>query len=143
MLTGFANAQLKGVLNRAKEKISSKTSEKVNKKVDDTVDGNSGDNTSTKENSETDATGNSPNPAPIKAYSKYDFVPGEKIIVFEDFMQDAVGDFPDKWNTNASGETVTIEGWPSRDGKPYLRLMRAMDAKGKPIGQSAFGQSDS
>ena len=41
------------------------------------------------------------------------------------------------------GETVTVEGWPSRDGKPYLRLMRAMDAKGKPIGQSAFGQSDS
>ena len=42
--TFFANAQLKGVLNRAKEKIGSKTSEKVNKKVDDTVDGNSGDN---------------------------------------------------------------------------------------------------
>src|SRR4029078_8804466 len=34
----------------------------------------------------------------------------EKIIVFEDFMQDAVGDFPDKWNTNSSGEIVTIEG---------------------------------
>ena len=30
----------------------------------------------------------------MKTYSKYDFVPGEKIIVFEDFMQDAVGDFP-------------------------------------------------
>ena len=118
MLTGFANAQLEGVLNRAKEKISSKTSEKVNKKVDDTVDGNSGDNTSTKENSETDATGNSPNPAPIKAYSKYDFVPGEKIIVFEDFMQDAVGDFPDKWNTNSSGEIVTIEGKPGH----WLRI---------------------
>ena len=41
------------------------------------------------------------------------------------------------------GDQVTVEGWPSRDGKPYLRLMRAMDAKGKPIGQSAFGQSDS
>jgi outer membrane protein OmpA-like peptidoglycan-associated protein len=37
-------------------------------------------------------------------------MPGEKIVVVEDFMQDAVGDFPDKWNTNVSGETVTIEG---------------------------------
>ena len=36
-------------------------------------------------------------------------MPGEKIVVFEDFMQDAVGDFPDKWNTNSSGETVTID----------------------------------
>jgi hypothetical protein len=41
------------------------------------------------------------------------------------------------------GDTVTIEGWPSRDGKPYLRLMRAFDSHGKAIGASAFGQSDS
>jgi outer membrane protein OmpA-like peptidoglycan-associated protein len=48
----------------------------------------------------------------IKAYSKYDFVPGEQIIAFDDFMQDAVGDFPEGWNTNAAGEIVTIEGRP-------------------------------
>lgn len=48
----------------------------------------------------------------IKAYSKYDFVPGEKIIAIEDFMQTNVGDFPAKWNTNASAEVVTIDGKP-------------------------------
>jgi hypothetical protein len=49
------------------------------------------------------------------------------------------------WNRDIlkPGDMVTIEGWPSRDGKPYLRLMRAFDAKGKPIGASAFGQNDS
>ena len=41
------------------------------------------------------------------------------------------------------GETITIEGWPSRDGKHYVRLQRAFDANGKPIGNSAFGQNDS
>ena len=46
----------------------------------------------------------------MKAYSKFDFVPGEKIVATEDFSQDAVGDFPAKWNTNASGEVVTMEG---------------------------------
>ncbi len=46
----------------------------------------------------------------LKTYSKYDFVAGEKIVAFEDFSQDAVGDFPDKWNTNSTGEIVTIEG---------------------------------
>ena len=50
--------------------------------------------------------------AGIKAFSKYDFVPGEQIIAFDDFMQDAVGDFPEGWNTNAAGEVVTIEGRP-------------------------------
>lgn len=46
------------------------------------------------------------------AYSKFDFVPGEKVIAVEDFSQDAVGDFPAKWNTNGGGEVVTIEGQP-------------------------------
>lgn len=49
-------------------------------------------------------------PATIKAFSKYDFVPGTQIVAFEDFGDDAVGDFPDGWDTNASGEIVTIEG---------------------------------
>ena len=52
-------------------------------------------------------------PAPtLKAYQKFDFVPGEKVIAVEDFMQDAVGDFPDKWNSSGSGEIVTIDGHP-------------------------------
>ncbi len=47
-------------------------------------------------------------------YSKYDFVPGEKLIVFEDFSQDQVGDFPSRWNTNASGEIVNLGGSDTR-----------------------------
>jgi outer membrane protein OmpA-like peptidoglycan-associated protein len=50
----------------------------------------------------------------FQAYSKFDFVPGEKIVVVDDFTQDAIGDFPAKWNTNASGEVVTIAGKPGR-----------------------------
>lgn len=41
-----------------------------------------------------------------------------------------------------AGDMVTIQGWPARDGKPYLRLRLATDADGKPVGQSAFGTSD-
>jgi hypothetical protein len=32
------------------------------------------------------------------------------------------------------GETVTIEGWASRDGKHYLRLLKATRADGTVIG---------
>ncbi|HVS94894.1 MAG TPA: OmpA family protein [Puia sp.] len=56
----------------------------------------------------------------LKTYSKFDFVPGDKILVVEDFAQDAIGDFPDKWNTNSTGEVQTIEG---RDGK-WLSLTK-------------------
>lgn len=50
----------------------------------------------------------------FQAYSKFDFVPGEKIVAVDDFTQDAIGDFPAKWKTNASGEVVTIGGKPGR-----------------------------
>lgn len=48
------------------------------------------------------------------------------------------------WNRTSlkAGDTVTIEGWPSRDGKPYLRLRLATDAQGHPVGQSAFNTGD-
>jgi OOP family OmpA-OmpF porin len=48
----------------------------------------------------------------MQTYSKYDFVPGEKVIYFEDFSQDAVGDFPALWNTNGSAEVVTTNLYP-------------------------------
>ncbi|GAB4000819.1 hypothetical protein GCM10028807_54950 [Spirosoma daeguense] len=67
---------------------------------------------SVQENPKPTAKPNVAKPAPksLKAYSKFDFVPGEKIVAIEDFSQDAVGDFPAKWNTNASGEVITIDG---------------------------------
>jgi OOP family OmpA-OmpF porin len=48
----------------------------------------------------------------LQSYSKYDFIPGEKIIFYEDFIQDAVGDFPALWNTNGSAEVVTTNLFP-------------------------------
>jgi OmpA-OmpF porin, OOP family len=48
----------------------------------------------------------------LAAYSKFDFVPGEKVIFYDDFSQDAVGDFPALYNTNGSGEVVTTNLYP-------------------------------
>jgi outer membrane protein OmpA-like peptidoglycan-associated protein len=48
----------------------------------------------------------------LQSYSKYDFIPGEKVIFYEDFSQDAVGDFPALWNTNGSAEVVTTNLYP-------------------------------
>lgn len=48
----------------------------------------------------------------LQSYSKFDFIPGEKVIFYEDFSQDAVGDFPALWNTNGSAEVVTTNLFP-------------------------------
>jgi outer membrane protein OmpA-like peptidoglycan-associated protein len=51
--------------------------------------------------------------------SKYDFVPGEKIVVLEDFSGVEPGDFPSGWNTNASAEVVTVS---DKEGK-WLKIV--------------------
>ena len=109
----FTQAQL---LKKLKDKVDNK----VNKKVDDATSGKKDDNTNSDNSSGNNGKNESSqeNAGTIKAYSKYDFVPGERIIVFEDFAQDAVGDFPAKWNTNASGEVVTLDGKPGH----WLRI---------------------
>ena len=44
----------------------------------------------------------------LTATSNYDFVAGDKVLLYEDFSQDAVGDFPALWTTNKSGEINTL-----------------------------------
>lgn len=44
----------------------------------------------------------------LSATSRYDFVPGDQILFFEDFSQDAIGDFPALWSSNGSGEVKTV-----------------------------------
>lgn len=48
------------------------------------------------------------------------------------------------WTRDAvkPGQQITIEGWISRDGKPYLRLRRAFGPDGRLIGTAPFGQGD-
>lgn len=58
-------------------------------------------------------------PASFDSYSRYDFVPGEDIVYAEDFSQDAIGELPLKWSTNARGETQTIRDLPGKWLRTY------------------------
>ncbi len=44
----------------------------------------------------------------LVSYSKYDFIPGDQILFFEDFSQDNIGDLPVLWASNGSGEVKTL-----------------------------------
>lgn len=48
----------------------------------------------------------------LELYSRYDFIPGERVIFYDDFSQDNIGDFPALWNTNGSAEVVTSNLYP-------------------------------
>lgn len=127
-----ADAQiLKRIADRTKQKAEDKVTEKVSnaatKPIDDVGtkkdkkdkdnDNNSNGNNSSSGNNTgvtTETTADNSKEKTItptlSTYSKFDFVPGEKVLIAEDFSQDAIGDFPGKWNTNGSGEVVTVDG---------------------------------
>jgi len=114
---------LKNISNRAKQKVEQKASQKVDKAIDNAVDGNGQPPAATEAAEKTDTGADGVQPAAVKteglkAYSKYDFVQGEKLVAFEDFSNAAVGDFPTRWNTNGSGEIVTLN---KKEGK-WLKI---------------------
>lgn len=103
-----------------KEKIKEKTSTRVENKVDEGIDkgldkieqGISGlfkkkKKDAAKEN-ENQISQSKDTSVVLKGVTKYDFVPGDKILFYEDFSQDAIGDFPALWTTNGGGEVKTI-----------------------------------
>lgn len=121
-----ANAQLLKKLKKSAErtverKLERKVERETSKGMDSVLDPN---NKSSKKDSPTSNPNKSPSPNQggistsetnnpnisddLEIYSKYDFVPGDKLLFFDDFSQDFIGDFPSKWNTNASGEVVKI-----------------------------------
>lgn len=66
-------------------------------------------NTNTSATSQTNsAPADSGAPADEAAYSKYDFIPGDKVIFYDDFSDTDEGEFPLKW---------TLKGFPSRENK--------------------------
>ena len=121
------------------DKVKKKVEDRVNRKVDQGIDKGidkteEGVKKETKkedakksddksEDTNSSSSGNSSTttkPSGLKSYGKFDFIPGDKILVAEDFSQDAIGDFPQLWNTNSTGELVTVEG---RKGK-WLSLLK-------------------
>lgn len=96
-----------------KESVKNSNSKTKNTKSNSSSnEGNEGveGNTNETSNSNTKSSSNSSANTSLKAYGKFDFIPGEKVIAEENFSQDAIGDFPAKWNTNGTGELVTIDG---------------------------------
>ena len=121
----IAEAQLGGFVNRVKDKanqkINQRADDKVDKSIDKTLDQVEGKDTRNnlpadpvaKSGHEKDQT-----EGKVKSFSKYDFIPGEKILYAEDFEQEAIGELPSGWNTNGSGESVTLETFTGK----WLRL---------------------
>lgn len=125
-----ASAQIINVPNRVHNKVVNRVNNKIDRGIDKGLDAVEDDitgknkktgkktteNPDTKKSTDnattTGKTDTKQDQPSLQSYSKYDFIPGEKVMFFDDFSQDAVGDFPALWNTNGSAEVVTTNLFP-------------------------------
>ncbi|HLO79649.1 MAG TPA: OmpA family protein [Chitinophagaceae bacterium] len=101
----LAQAQIgRSILNKAKDKIN----QRIDKKVDSTIDNSLDEIEGKKSNS---ASPSAPSVSPsVSPYIKFDFIPGEQIIYFNDLAAETLGELPIGWNSNGNGAVVTING---------------------------------
>ena len=110
MLAATMSAQA-GILDKAKKKVEDKTKEKTEEKVDKEVDkaleGQEEDTTQEAQGEEATAAGTAKGEAKpasgaaaedMTLYTKYDFIPGDKVIFYDDMKGDEEGEFPHRWN---------------------------------------------
>ena len=132
--TQHIQAQIFDKIKKETEKVIQKETQKppeVKKETPPTTEEKN--NNETKESTNTnktseETTSQKPQEDPkFSSSTQYDFVPGDRVILFDDFSQDAVGDFPALWTTNAPGEINTINIAPgnwfnlnSTDGNYFL-----------------------
>lgn len=125
-----SSAQIINVPKRAEKKAVNRINNKIDRGIDKGLDAvekglegdnkkeNKPDNKDIKENDKSANTDDDKSVVgkqekeSLKAFSRYDFVPGDQVLLYEDFSQDAVGDFPALWTTNKAGEINTLNVAP-------------------------------
>lgn len=117
LISFLSPAQQGRILKTVKTKATSKVNQRVDRNIDKAIDKTldeieAGGKEVIKPADETasapkqsSSSGNS-----IKTQSRFDFIPGDQVIYYNDFQVDPIGELPINWNTNGTAEVVTIEG---------------------------------
>ncbi len=128
------DAQFNGILNKVKNKTKQRADNKVDKEIDKTLDEIEGSTKKTEPaptpsapsagKSENKEGANTEEPS-LKGYSKFDFIPGDQILYYDNFEGEALAELPTGWNTSGTGEVTTFEKYPGnwlRLHKPFTYL---------------------
>lgn len=121
IIPGVSQAQLGNLFNKAKNKVEQALDRKADNKMDQAIDKVQGKPEAVHASQSTAKTETEPaTTSSVQGFSKFDFVPGEKIIYTEDFSQDAIGELPLTWNSSGKGEVMTVS---NQKGK-WLRIFQ-------------------
>ncbi|PKV66420.1 OmpA family protein [Pontibacter ramchanderi] len=110
----------KNLRNKINSKINQKVDQQVDKSIDETLEGKkeaSADNSDSKRsNAKASSTGSEE--VKMKAWSKYDFVPGDKVLFSDNLAGEENGEFPSRWDLNKGNAEVADFG-----GEPVINLV--------------------
>jgi outer membrane protein OmpA-like peptidoglycan-associated protein len=146
----MVQAQLGGFLNKVKNKVSQKATQRVDNKVDKAIDEGLDQAEGKGSASKKEATGSTAAAAEaatqetasnVNAFSKFDFIPGNEIVYYENFEQEALAELPTGWNTNGSGEVVTLDKFSGK----WLRIHKGfvyLSANEKDFGENFTAEFD-
>jgi outer membrane protein OmpA-like peptidoglycan-associated protein len=99
--------------------LKKKASDKVQKKVEQAIDESESDSTTAEKQPEAEegesqpagkAKGGTATAEDMTLYTKYDFVPGDKVIFYDDLGGEEIGEFPSRWNLESGVFEVVKQG---------------------------------
>jgi outer membrane protein OmpA-like peptidoglycan-associated protein len=116
------------ILNKVKKKVERKIDKNIDKSIDEVLDGTekeikeganeenknkeenqSKEDTKSLKDDTDDGNLNKSSEANLKVWSKYNFVPGDEIILFDDLKEEESGEFPSRWDLVAgSAENASL-----------------------------------
>jgi outer membrane protein OmpA-like peptidoglycan-associated protein len=125
-----AEAQLGGLLNKVKNKTKQRVDNKIDKEIDKSLDEVEGKKKSepaaeTPSPAKQESQEAAPEETGPKSFTKYDFIPGEQILYYDNFEGETLAELPTAWNTSGTGEVTTLDKFPGnwlRLHKPFTYL---------------------
>src|ERR1700739_3527844 len=103
-----SNAQLRDIIQHAKDKTADKVNNGVDKAVDNSGNSSNNQTNNTNNNTSTNTDQSQTNsdqtqtaqsaPPSVKSYQNYDFVPGDTVLFADDFTEEQDGEFPSHWD---------------------------------------------
>jgi outer membrane protein OmpA-like peptidoglycan-associated protein len=113
-----ATAQFKKLKEKAKEKAEKKVEETVEGKEETTEDTTTASKESTEKPASDTTKAKSTTPGAsedMSLYTKFDFVPGDKVIFYDDLSGEEIGEFPSRWRLDEGVFEIAKQG-----GKNYI-----------------------
>jgi outer membrane protein OmpA-like peptidoglycan-associated protein len=111
-------AQFGKLKDKVKEKAEKKVEETVKGKEETASDTSTANKKSTEEPASDTAKAQSAGPGvseEMSLYTKYDFVPGDKVIFYDDLSGEEIGEFPSRWRLDEGVFEIAKQG-----GKNYI-----------------------